>query len=260
MTGRLLTEKHGHLGYLIFDHEAHRNAVTKRMWQEIPGAVQRFAEDDDVRVVIMRGAGDVAFVAGADISEFESARSGPEAEAYDTANAAAFDALAGLEKPLVAIIHGFCVGGGLAIALHADLRFAAEDGVFSIPAARLGLGYSMAGLQTLIDVVGVAHAKEIFFTANRFSAEDALGLGLVHRVYPKDELEPAAQRIAEGVARNAPLTLRAAKVAMRELSRTAADRDMDRVAASISRCYGSADYREGVTAFLEKRAPRFGGR
>lgn len=261
MSGRLLTEKKGRVGYLIFDHELRRNAVTARMWREIPGAVRRFAEDDDVRVVVMRGAGEVAFVAGADISEFENARTGTEAQAYDATNAAAFDALAGFDKPLLAMIHGFCVGGGVAIALQADLRYGADDSVFAIPAARLGLGYAMTGLRTLIQVVGLPHAKEIFLTAQRFGAADALRMGLLNGVLRKSELEQHVCDAAERIADNAPLTLRAAKVAMRELMRDdPAARDEAAVASAISACYASDDYAEGVSAFLEKRRARFQGR
>lgn len=260
MSGRLLTEKRGRIGYLVFDHEARRNAVTGRMWREIPGAVQRFAEDDDVRVVIMRGAGETAFVAGADISEFEQNRSGKEAQAYDAANAAAFTALASLEKPLIAMIHGFCVGGGVALALQADMRYSADDGVFAIPAVRLGLGYAMSGLETLAQVVGYANAKEIFFTADRFDAQQALRMGLVNHVLPKAELEATVEKAAERIANNAPLTIRAAKMAMIELQRSPVERDTEKVAAAIARCYASEDYQEGVAAFLGKRRAEFKGR
>jgi enoyl-CoA hydratase/carnithine racemase len=250
----------GAVGVLTFDHQARRNAITADMWHAIPDAVAEFAADDAVRVVMMRGAGDVAFVAGADISEFEQVRSGPEAEAYDAANTTAFAALAALEKPLIAMIHGFCIGGGVAIALTADMRYSADDGVFAIPAARLGLGYFMSGLETLSQVVGFASAKEIFFTAERFDAQRALRMGLLTEVYPKAELEAKVMERAERMARNAPLTLRAAKMALQELMRPAQDRNVQRVTDAISRCYASDDYKEGVSAFLNKRSPRFSGR
>ena len=260
MTGRVLTERQGHVGLLTFDHQARRNAITADMWHAIPEAVAEFAADDEVRVVVMRGAGDVAFVAGADISEFEQMRSGAEAEAYDASNTTAFAALSALEKPLIAMIHGFCIGGGVAIALTADMRYSADDGVFAIPAARLGLGYFMSGLDTLRQVVGFAAAKEIFFTADRFDAARALRMGLLTDVYPKGELEAQVMERAERIARNAPLTLRAAKIAMQELMRPAQARDEARVSAAISKCYTSEDYKEGVGAFLQKRAARFSGR
>jgi enoyl-CoA hydratase/carnithine racemase len=255
----LLTDRQGHVGILTFDHQARRNAITADMWHAIPEAIAEFAADDDVRVVVMRGAGDVAFVAGADISEFGHMRSGPEAEAYDASNTTAFAALSALQKPLIAMIHGFCIGGGVAIALTADMRYSADDGVFAIPAARLGLGYFMSGIETLSQVVGFASAKEIFFTADRFDASRALRMGLLTEVYPKVDLEEKVMERAERIARNAPLTLRAAKTAMQELMRPAHERDVQRVSEAISRCYGSEDYKEGVSAFLQKRSPTFSG-
>lgn len=259
MAGQLRIDKRGHVGVLIFDHEARRNAITAQMWRDIPGAVQELSDDKEIRVVVMRGAGEVAFVAGADISEFEQVRAGPEAQAYDASNAKAFAALSALPKPLIAMVHGFCIGGGTAIALCADMRMAAEDAMFGIPAARLGLGYSMSGLETLIRTVGLANAKEIFFTAQRFNAQEAMRLGLLQGVYRKSELEGAVFETAWRIARNAPLTIRAAKVAMQELAQMEAKRDVDRVERAIAECYASADYKEGVAAFLEKRLAEFKG-
>ena len=162
MSGTVRTDKDGALGFLIFDHPAHRNAISAEMWRQIPGAVEALAKDEDVRVVILRGEGDTAFVSGADISEFESRRSGGTAVAdYERAGSDAYRAIAALEKPTIAMIHGFCVGGGVGIALTADLRFAADDARFAIPAARLGLGYSAGLLEPLLRLVGPARALEI---------------------------------------------------------------------------------------------------
>jgi enoyl-CoA hydratase/carnithine racemase len=259
--GRIHVEREGALAWLVFDHPERRNAISAEMWQAIPAAVAALDADRDVRVVVLRGAGDVAFVSGADISEFERSRTGAEASAdYERTTARAFESLAALSKPCLAMIHGYCIGGGMATALGADLRYAADDAVFAIPAARLGLGYHMSGLEALAALVGPAAAKEILFTARRYGASEALRLGLVDAVYPKAELERAVRARAAEIADNAPLTLRAAKLALRELGREPGARDLEAVRAAIRACFESDDYREGVRAFLEKRRPRFAGR
>jgi enoyl-CoA hydratase/carnithine racemase len=260
MGGRIRVEREGALGWLVFDHPERRNAVSLDMWRQIPEAARQLDADDAVRVVVLRGAGELAFVSGADISEFEHSRTGEAVADYDAHNARAFGALARLAKPVIAMIHGFCVGGGVAVSLGADLRYAADDAVFAIPAARLGLGYAMAGFEALAAVVGVPAAKEIFFTARRFRADEALRMGLVNDVYPKPELEARVRETAERIAANAPLTLRSIKLIARELAADPARRDHAAVAAAVRACFESEDYREGMRAFLEKRRPVFRGR
>jgi enoyl-CoA hydratase len=259
MNGHIRIERDGAIGWLVFDQIERRNAINSAMWAAIPAAVSELDGDPAVRVIILRGAGDVAFVSGADISEFEEARNAERATDYAALTGRAFAALTDAAKPVIAMIHGFCVGGGTAIALHADLRYAAEDAQFGIPAARLGLGYEAEGIEHLAQLVGPSTAAEMLFTARRYEAAEALRVGLVNNVLPKTELEAFVRDVAATIAANAPLSVRSAKLVLRELGRLPELRDARLVEESIRVCLASADYREGVQAFLEKRPPKFCG-
>jgi len=260
-TEKLIARKEGAVGWLIFNHPERRNALTVDMWQGIPDIVERFESDREIRVMVVTGAGDKAFVSGADISQFESQRSNQAAdERYSRFTEAAMTALERFSKPSIAMIRGFCIGGGLAVALSCDLRIAADDGRFGIPAARLGLGYGFEGIRKLVGVVGPAYAREILFTARQFDAEEALRMGLVNTVVGSADLESSARAYAEQIANNAPLTVRASKLAIREAMKDAEKRNHAALEAAIAACFESDDFKEGRRAFLEKRRPRFEGK
>jgi enoyl-CoA hydratase len=260
-TDKMLAHVEDGVGWITFNQPNKRNAVSFAMWQAIPEIIEYFAASDDVRVVVLKGAGDKAFVSGADISEFEEVRNTPEqVEIYEAATSAANAALKSLEKPLIAMIRGFCIGGGMAIALTADLRVTADDGQFGVPAAKLGLGYGYSGIKELMNIVGPSFAKEIFFTGGRFSAADAETMGLVNRVVPAEELESRVTDLATTIAENAPMTVEAAKAAINEGTKNPDEQGLDRVAAMVAACFNSEDYKEGRRAFMEKRKPQFQGR
>jgi enoyl-CoA hydratase/carnithine racemase len=256
----LIGRKDGAIGWMIFNNPQRRNAVSLDMWRAIPEVISAFEADPEVRVVIFAGAGDRAFVSGADISQFETERGDSAAEArYSSASAAASAAMAGLAKPSIAMIRGYCIGGGLAVALACDLRICEEGSRFGIPAARLGLGYGIAGIRLLMDVVGPAIAKEVLFTARHFTAEEALRVGLVNRVTSAADLDTVVRDYAGMIGANAPLTLRASKMAVREALRDPDKRQLAEVEAAVAACFDSADFREGRRAFMEKRSPVFRG-
>ena len=260
-TAPLLLEKDGPIGWIIFNQPEKRNAVNQEMWQLMPGYVEDLAGDESIRVVILRGAGEAAFVSGADISQFKDRRRNMADEAeYRKISARGAAALATLAKPLLAMIHGVCVGGGVGMALNCDLRLAADDARFGIPAARLGLGYHYHGMDKLMKLIGPAYTKELFFTARTdFSAQDALRMGLVNQVVPKAELETFTRDYALRISRNAPLTIHSAKTTVEQLLRPSGERDLALLDKLIADCFNSEDYQEGVKAFSEKRRPRLQG-
>jgi enoyl-CoA hydratase/carnithine racemase len=259
-TDKMLARVEDGIGWMVYNNPQRLNAMSLAMQQSVPIILEAFEADPEVRVVIVSGAGGRAFVSGADISEFGEKRTSPEARAvYDEAAAASGRAWAAVDKPILAMIDGYCIGGGMLTALSTDIRICSEPSQFGVPAARLGLGYGYGGVERLQAVVGPSWTAEILFSARRLSSAEALQIGLVNRVVSREELEPTVRALAAQIAENAPLTIRATKAALRETMKDPAKRDMERVATMVEACFRSEDYLEGQQAFMEKRTPNFRG-
>ena len=257
----LITRRDGAVGWIVFSNPARYNAMTFDMWKALPQALGAFADDPQVRCIVLAGDGEKAFVSGADISQFEENRASEAARAeYNRTVEAAYVAPILCPKPVVAKIRGICMGGGLGLAAACDLRFAADDAVFRMPAARLGIGYSLTGMRRFVQVLGAANAADIFFSARKFDAQDALRMGFVSRVIPAADLDREVGAYCALIGENAPLSLIAAKAAIREVLNDPAARDPDGLQKLVDACFASDDYREGRTAFMEKRTPQFKGR
>jgi enoyl-CoA hydratase/carnithine racemase len=257
----LIVEKRGPVGWLIFNQPAKKNAINGAMWRAIPPAMAQFDRDPAVRCVVFRGTGTEAFAAGADISEFESARSDRGAIAeYDDLLDRVLHSIQDSPKPSVAMIYGFCLGGGLEIAIACDLRYCGAAAQFGIPAAKLGLAYNIEGHKRLLETVGHAYAREIMFLGRRYGAEQALAMGLVHSVHADSELERYVDGVIQTLCENAPLSIANTKAVLEEYVKASGAPDSARMRAAIERCGKSEDYAEGRRAFMEKRKPRFTGK
>lgn len=260
-TERMIAHKDGPIGWIQFNNPARHNAVSVDMWKAVPEIMAEFEQDNEIRVVVLSGAGGRAFISGADISEFAEKRSSREnVVEYNRISGLANAAIIDFPKPTIAMIQGYCVGGGLSVALCCDLRLAADNARFAVPAAKLGLGYGFDGIKRLVDVVGPSFAKEIFYTARQFDAAEALGMGLVNRVVPTGDIETYVRDYAGMIGGNAPLTINSVKLCVNEAVTDPDKRDLAAAQAAVDGCFASADYVEGRTAFMEKRKPAFRGR
>ncbi len=261
MTEKIIAEKIDNVGHIRLNQPEKHNAISYEMWQGIAEALTDFEADDAVRVIILSGEGGRAFSAGADISQFEEKRGSADAvEEYENAMGQASQKLRQIVKPTIAKITGYCIGGGLATALSCDLRIASDDSSFAIPAAKLGLGYGYSALRPLVGLVGPANAKEILFTARRFPASEAYDMGLVNRVLSRDELDAFIDDYTKTISSNAPLTIKACKQIIAEIGKDPDQRDLDFCKRVNDACFDSDDYKEGRTAFMEKRKPNFQGK
>ena len=260
MTDKIITEKSGVIARIIFNQPEKRNAVSLEMWEAVEAALDAFEVDPEVRILILSGAGGKAFVSGADISKFESERASEEGVArYNATTKRVYDKLEAFPKPTIAQINGFCIGGGVALSLSCDMRICGKGSQFAVPAAKLGLGYGFPGINRLVNVVGPSFAKEIFFTARRFDAEESRVMGLVNRVVEDEDVAQVAEDTAKMIAANAPMTVASVKFIVGETLKDESKRDEEECARRVKACFDSQDSVEGRRAFLEKRKPQFVG-
>jgi len=260
-TDKILATKKGSIGSLVFNNPEKLNAISSEMTQAATAAINDFGADPTIRVVILSGAGNKSFVSGGDISKYEGNRATPEQiEAYNKISSGFRTSLRGIGKPTIAMIRGWCLGGGLAIAMNCDMRVCSEDAQFGIPAAKLGIGYGAESLGQLIELVGPSVAKEILFTARRYTAHEAMRVGLVNHVVQATMLESFVNSYATTMANNAPLSILAAKRVIDEYVKDPDKRNQAVADKAVADCFASQDYVEGRRAFMEKRKPVWTGR
>ncbi|MDG1935976.1 MAG: enoyl-CoA hydratase [Paracoccaceae bacterium] len=259
--GKILSGVVANVGHVVINNPERHNAISLDMYQAAAERVNEMAEDRQARLLVIQGAGGKAFASGADISKFENERSsGDQVQVYNTATAKFYDAVFNFPKPTIAKINGFCIGGGLGLAVACDLRICENRSRFAVPAAKLGVGYGFVGVKRLAELVGTSMVKEIFFTARQFSALEAYDMGLINRVMPPEMLSSFVDDYAKRIAANAPLTLGSIKAITQELIKLEAERDLDHIEALVKDCFDSQDYIEGRRAFMEKRKPNFKGK
>ena len=260
LTDKIRVSKSNGIGWIVLNQPEKKNAISFEMWEAIPRITEQFSDDDDVRVVILKGQGDQAFSSGADISQFGEKRSSASTtDEYNLTVKAAVGALDELVKPSIAVIQGYCIGGGASVAIHCDIRIAADNAVFGIPAAKLGLAYRWEDIYLLVQLIGPSFARELLYTGNRFNSNEAIQMGLINRVVPVAELESYVTEYAARIAANAPLTIHSANRTVAEALKDPEDRNLAEIERLTARCFDSDDYREGRQAFSEKRKPRFKG-
>jgi enoyl-CoA hydratase len=260
-TTKIIAEIQQGVGWLTFNQPERRNAISLEMWQGIGDALELMEADANLRVVIMKGAGGKAFASGADISEFDQQRANAaQRQQYAQISGRGSQWLARFSKPLIALIDGYCIGGGLAIALNADVRFATPGSRLGIPAARLGLGYEYSGLAALARLVGPSTARDMLFSARLLNADEAYKVGLLNFIATEDTIVDQVMAYAEQIAKNAPLTIKAAKAAVNAFEKYSQVDAAHAIAEMVDACFDSDDYKEGRRAFAEKRPPQFKGR
>ena len=261
MTNKILSEVKDGIGWIIYNNPERRNAVSLSMAEKVTEVISDYSKNDDVRVVVVRGEGGKSFVAGQDISEFEELRSTPEGiERYERITNGMYDGVRHCPKPVIAMIEGYCMGGGMALACACDIRICSDNSIFGIPAGRLGIGYRPNFTRWVVETVGAPTAKEILFTARRYDAVEALKIGLVNRVTSADELTGYVKEYANSIAENAPISVRASKNIVNAVGNSPGEWDMEEMQELIDACSNSEDYLEGCRAFMEKRSPKFTGK
>jgi len=259
--GKMLAAKDDGVGLVTFNQPEKRNAISIEMWIGLGQILDEFQEDRSVRVVVFTGAGNKAFISGADISQFEKNRSNADAQReYDKVTGVGRNKLLAFPKPVIARIRGFCLGGGLAVAMNTDLRIASAESQFGIPAARLSIAYAPDSVKRLIDLVGPAHARTILYTGRRIDAAEAERIGLINKRVAEEDLNETVLDVARAIADAAPLSVAASKLTINEMLKDESQRNMGAIREASEICFNSADYKEGRTAFMEKRQPRWQGR